>query len=57
MWLSIIEKSLSTAVKVTEITLDMANKHGIDCQKCFPAQVQIDSMCKISIRGFTRNQG
>jgi hypothetical protein len=31
---------------------------GLIAKKCFPnaTRVMIDSMCKISIRGFTRNQ-
>jgi hypothetical protein len=48
---------LQTRNKVSEITLDMAANMGLIAKNVSQRNSsQIDSMCKISIRGFTRIQ-
>jgi hypothetical protein len=54
--IAIIEKIPLKIRNVSEITLDMAANMGLIAKKCFPMSRVIDSMQKISIRGFTRNQ-
>jgi hypothetical protein len=57
MWLYLLLKNFKQRNTVSEITLDMAANMGLIAKNVSQRNSsQIDSMCKISIRGFTRIQ-